>query len=315
MIFPPFGTSPGRTVQSLLFAAGRGERLRPLTEGLAKPALPLLDVPLGAWGLAALSGLRPTVVNASHLSSSVIDALGSHGDGVRFFVEEPEPFGTGGTLAALSANLADPVLCWNADTLTDLDAATLWETHSTSDYPATIAVTPTRDSADFLIEGDRAVQLIDRRFQKRAGVLYMGAAVFDSEVLDRLPETRPVGLTTGLLRPLLEQGGLGVHVHRGYWMDVGTLDRYLLASLDVLNGRAPRPPTTPPGVVVEVVGGRAYIGPNTTVDRDSLGPGAIVLSGAQVQKRARVENAIVMPGEVVRSGELVRGTVWFRRHL
>ena len=294
----------------MLFAAGKGERLRPLTERLPKPALPLLDIPLGTWGLAALSALRPTIVNASHLPHSVVNSLGSHGDGVRFFVEEPQPFGTGGTLAALSANLDDPVLCWNADMLTDLDAAALWDAHSTSDFSATIAVTPTHARADFLLEGDRAVELIDRRVQTRAGFLYMGAAVFDREAFDLLPKTRPVGLTAGLLHPLLEQGRLGVHVHDGYWVDVGTLDRYLRASLDVLDGRAPRPPTPPPGDVVEVVGGRAYTGPNATVDGDSLGDGAIVLSGAEVERGARVEKAIVLPNEVVSSGTRINDAVW-----
>ena len=311
MIFPPFGTSPGKTARSLLFAAGRGERLRPLTERLAKPALPLLDIPLGAWGVEALSALRPTVVNASHLFRSVVDALGSRGDGVRFFVEEPEPFGTGGTLAALSAEFADTFVCWNADMLTDLDAQELVETHERLGGPATIAVRGTTSHADFRVEGNRVVQLIDRRTESRAGHQYLGAAVFEKEVPSLLPEDRPLGLTYGLLKPLLEREELGVHVHDGYWIDVGTFDRYLRATLDVLLERGPQPPRPIPGEIVQVEGGRAYVGPGASIERGSLGPGAIVLAGASVGRGARLEHSIVWQNEEVPAHAHHKDGVWF----
>ena len=236
--------------------------MRPLTEVVAKPAVPLLDVPLGAWGLAALADFRPTIVNVSHLRDTVVDALGTTKD-VGFFTEKPEPFGTGGTLAALRERVADTFICWNSDMLTDLDAQALWHAHRHSRKAATIAVRPTEDGADFLIEGDDATALIDRRTTDRAGVQYMGAAVFDQEVLELLPDTRPLGLTLALLKPLIENNRLGVHVHDGYWIDVGTIDRYLQASLDIFNEVAPPPPVKPaPARFSNVAGGRAYVGPN-----------------------------------------------------
>jgi hypothetical protein len=91
------------SIAAVLYAAGRGERLRPLTDEVAKPALPMLDVPLAAFGLAPLLAIAPTVVmNVRHLPRSVTGALLPYvpRDG-RFqtLYEDPEAYGTAGTLA------------------------------------------------------------------------------------------------------------------------------------------------------------------------------------------------------------------------
>ena len=310
-MFSPSGTSPGAEIASILFAAGRGERLLPLTDLIAKPALPLLDVPLGVWGLEALSSSRPTVVNVSHLPDTVTKVLGES-PAIEYLLEEPEPYGTGGTLAALRERVDERIVCWNADMLTDLSVADLLSTHKKVGATATIAVTSTSSLADFVVQGTRASELIDRRVSDRPGSRYIGAAVFERAALELLTAGRPLGLTSGLLRPLLERGELAVHDHDGYSLDVGTIDRYLTASLDVLYERGPRPPIPLPGQVVEVDGGRAYVGPNAEVDRTSLGPGAIVLGDAAAAHRAHVENAIVWPKEKLSHDVVLKRAVWFR---
>ena len=311
-MFSPLGTSPGEEIASVLFAAGRGERLRPLTDSVAKPALPLLDVPLGAWGLAALSSRRRTVINVSHLPDMVTKALGNPID-VEYLLEEPEPFGTGGTLAAVRDRIGERIVCWNADMLTDLSVADLLATHKGTGAAGTIAVKPTVSLADFVIKGAHAAGVIDRRVSNRPGVQYVGVAVFEKDALHLLGDERPVGLTGSLLVPLLERGELAAHEHKGYSIDVGTIDRYLAASLDVLYERGPRPPFPLLGEIVEVDGGRAYIGPNAEVDKASLGPGAIVLAGAIVMSGAHIQNSVVFFEENVASKVHVSNSVWFRR--
>lgn len=295
----------------MLLAAGRGERLRPLTDAVAKPALPLLDVPLGAWGAKSLSGLPGFVVNVSHLADTVIEALDLEFLGAHVLLEQPEPYGTGGTLGALRDRVDDRIVVWNADTLTDLIVGELLETHDRSGLAGTIAVVPVPSGADFTVSNGHATALIDRRHSSEPGARYIGAAVFERRGLEFLPDGRPHGLTETLLRPLVERGELAVHVHKRYSIDVGTIDRYLTASLDVLYERAPRPPRSLPGKVVEVPGGRAYIGPGAEVDESSLGPGAIVLANAIVQPEASIENSIVWRGEQVPSRTRIKDGVWF----
>lgn len=310
-MFSTFGTSPGEKIAAVLLAAGRGERLRPLTDAVAKPALPLLDVPLGAWGAKSLSGSPGFIVNVSHLGHTVTEALDLESLGAQVLAEHPEPYGTGGTLAALRDRVDERIVVRNADTLTDLEVDELLETHSRVGSAGTIAVVPVPSGADFKIGRGRATELIDRRRSDEPGARYIGVAVFEKAALELLPVQRPCGLTETLLRPLLERGELAVHEHERYSIDVGTIDRYLAASIDVLYERAPRPPQPLPGKVIEVSGGRAYVGPGAQVDNDSLGPGAIVLANATVGPGARIENSIVWRSEQAPSGSEIRNVVWF----
>ena len=120
------------TVSGVLLAAGRGRRLRPLTDIVPKPALPLLDVPLGLTSLRALMGACDSVVvNVSHLGEQVVEALSCRStEGVEVFDEGPEPYGTAGTLAALRSRLPGTVLVANGDLLSDLDPHDLLERHA-----------------------------------------------------------------------------------------------------------------------------------------------------------------------------------------
>jgi mannose-1-phosphate guanylyltransferase len=324
------------SVAAVLFAAGRGQRLRPLTDRVAKPALPLLDVPLAAFGLQRLFEAAPAVVsNVRHLPRSVTTALAPYvpaGHALDTLYESPEAYGTAGTLVALKDRLGPRVLTWNSDLLTDLSAVDLLASHEASGAPATIAVSEVRSGADFVLEGGRAVGFVDRRRGPDVpGGVFIGAAVFERVALDALPLARPLGLGETLLASLARAGELAVHRHDGYWRDVGTPADYLGASLDVLCGRGPEPPggswpgrivavdggRAPqppggswPGRIVAVDGGRAYVGPGATV-AGVVGSGAVVLAGATLSAGARAERAIVWPGELVPEGAVVTDCVWF----
>lgn len=313
-------TSPPPSAGALLLAAGRGVRLRPLTDDLPKPALPVLDVPLGTWGLAALErSAPPVVVNASHLADALAAALGitmdaetsPHERRPRIMVERPEPFGTGGTLRALRDQVGDRLVTWNADSLSDVDVEALLESHTSSGAAATIVVLRSGDGADFETDGGRVVELIDRRVENRAGSRFIGVAVYERETLDLLPDRAPLGATEGLLKPLIERGHLHAFEHDGYVLDVGTPARYLEANQDVLAGLAPDPPRPVPGEIIDVSGGRAYVGPRVEAPVESLRAGAILLAGSAVEPGAIVSRAVVWPGERVASGTTLEDAIWF----
>lgn len=298
----------------MLFGAGRGVRLRPLTDAVPKPALPLLDLPLAGWGLQTLTGsLTPVVVNGSHLAADLMDAL-SRLDlpGWRPFVEVPEALGTAGTLRALRHGAAPTVVTWNGDVLTDLDPYALLDRHASASRLGTLAVRRVDRDADLEVDGDRVTRFVDRRRETTGGAQFLGIAAFERAALDELPDERPAGLGETLLKTLAERDALAVHEFTGYWHDVGTPAAYLQASLDVLNKRAPRAPVPPPGEVVEVTDGLAYLGPDAQVEPASLRAGAIVLRDAVVAAGATVHNAVVFSGARVPAGAHVNGGVWFR---
>ncbi len=297
----------------VLFAAGRGERLRPLTNDVPKPCLPLLDIPLAAWGLGTLLsfGAGSVVINTAYRAAQVAAGLEPYAGDARFVIEKPHPYGTAGTLAALRGDFGRRVLTWNADELSDLHPSDLMATHGRLGAPATLAVVPVGAGADLELSGDTASAFVDRRARPVAsGARYIGVAVFDRAVLDLLSPTRPLGLAEALIEPLVARGEVAVHRHGGYALDVGTPERYLQASGDLLESRGPAPPVPWPGAIRDTGTGRCYLGPGARAAPGTLGPGAILLAGARVHPGGWVSDAVVWPAEEVPSGAVAERTVW-----
>lgn len=301
------------TVASILFAAGEGKRLRPLTEKLAKPAIPLLDVPLGAWGLSALlEAAPPVVVNASHQAAGLEKTLREIcPEGWELFYEGPEGLGTGGTVAALSDRMEGPVVVYNGDLVTDLAIGDLLSTHEARGTGITLAVRAVPSGADVTIEAGELTGFVDRRVSPDAeGAQYLGVAVIEADVARRISRSVPLGLGESVFAPLADRGWLAAHIHEGYALDVGTIAHYLEASDRALAGSLPVPPVAWPGRVIEVDGGRAYLGPGAEAPAGSLGPGAVLLAHASVAEGAYVKRSTVWRDEAVREGEQITDAVW-----
>lgn len=302
------------SIGSILFAAGEGKRLRPLTGATAKPALPLLDVPLGAFGLSSLLRVAPpVVVNASsHAASLEATLRPPFPDGWELFDEGVEGYGTAGTVAALSDRVRSEVVIHNGDVLTDIDPGAVLAAHRASGAGITLAARPVETGADLEVSDDVVTGFIDRRRDRSAaGAQYLGVAVIDAAIARSIPTRRPLGLGESVFAPLAAGGSLRIHPHDGYALDVGTITRYLKATNDLLYGIAPAPPIEFPGRILEHGDDRAYVGAGVVAARTSLGAGAVVLRGAFVDPGAHIERAVVWPGELVPEGELVRDAVWF----
>lgn len=289
-------------------------RLAPISDRLPKAALPVLDVPLAAWGLMDLKTLgAPIVVNTGRGGDAVQAALAPFANGqVEFISELPEPPGSGGTVANLRER-AETIVTRNADHLVrGLDLGAVVEAHRASGAAMTVVVRPVPERADVTIEGDRAGRLIDRRLEPGTpGGLWIGTSVISTDQLPEIPARRPIDLAAALLAPLIEQGRVAVHLHRGYELDVGTPGRYLRACIDHLWGRGPQPPRPFGGRFLEAARARAYVGDNASVDDSAIGGDAIVLAGARVPERAYVSRGLIMPGEKVPQDEEVVDAIFF----
>ena len=288
-----------------------------MTNGIAKPAVPVLDVPLGAWGLGALLGAAPpVVVNASHAAAGLESALrGVYRQGWELFDEGPEGLGTAGTVAALRDRIETDVVVHNGDLIADIDIAALRDLHRASGAGITVAVAEVDSLADMIVGDGRVEAFVDRRRENVPGARYVGVAVISARVAADIPDTKPLGLGESVFAPLARAGELAAFTHRGYALDVGSIERYLRANLDQLREEAPTSPVGYPGRVVEVEGGRAYIGPGAAAAEGTLGSGAVLLRGAEVKAGAHVANAVVFENEVVTDGHEIAHGVWFEGRL
>ena len=219
----------------MLLAAGRGERLRPLTDRVPKPLVPVAGKPLIAWHLERLaaSGVREVVANVSHLGQQIVDYVG---DGGRFglrvgFSLEAEPLETAGGIAqALPLLGAQPFLLVNGDIYCELDFRPLLSHRLAQNLAHLVLVPnpPQHAKGDFSLDGSTIGNEGATRYT------YAGVAVMSPHLVEPVKRGDKAPLAP-LLRAAAAQERISGELYRGLWQDVGTMER--LAELETLLAR------------------------------------------------------------------------------
>jgi mannose-1-phosphate guanylyltransferase len=306
--------------------------LRPLTEDVPKPALTLVDRPFLAYMIEWLAGhgVSEVVLACGFLPDVLREALADEEERVGAtirYVTEPEPRGTAGAIRFAAEELGDDLeerfLALNGDVLTDLDLSALLEFHaqrrSGAPYPgiagirrtgteaqATIALHPVEDSSAYGLvstaEGGAVLEFREKTGEHAPGEINAGMYVLERSVLDLIPPGEKVSIERDVFPRLV---GNGMHALQldGYWMDIGTPERYLQASWDILDGRVEtRVEPTAAGMLVaesaEVADG-ATVGPHAVI-----GPGCRVATGAEVRDSVLLDRCMVGEGSSVRASIL-----------
>ena len=214
----------------MLLAAGRGERLRPLTERTPKAMVRVGGKPLIAWHLERLaaSGCREAVINVSHLARQIVDYVG---DGARFGVRvaysrEAEPLETAGGIAqALPLLGAAPFLLVNADIYCEADFRRLRRL----ELGAMLAHLVLVPNPPHRAQGDFALLVRSVRNEGTPRYTYAGVAVMSPQLVRPVRQGDKAPLAP-LLRSAADEGRLSGELFEGLWQDVGTLQR--LAELE-----------------------------------------------------------------------------------
>ncbi len=325
-------------MQALILAGGEGTRLRPLTSTVPKPVVPLVDRPFIAYMLDWLRshGVDDVVLSCGFMASGVRNVLG---DGSAYdvrlrYVEEPSPRGTGGAVKFAEPMLDERFLVLNGDVLTDLDLSAQMRRHEEAGARATLALIGVEDPTNYGLvrtADDGAVrEFVEKPSpdQIDTNLINAGAYVLDRDVLDLDSRgAERVDRARGLPEPRRRRP-LRVAAD-GYWLDIGTPDRYLQATWDILEanvrtavadrfdgsfvlvdaGAEVAGKVVPPALVERrariapsaVVGSRAVLGADTAVGERSHVEGAVLLQGAAVGSDCTIRNAILGPG--VRVGD------------
>jgi N-acetyl-alpha-D-muramate 1-phosphate uridylyltransferase len=214
-------------MRAMILAAGRGERMRPLTDHTPKPLLPVGGRPLIVWHVERLvaSGVRDIVVNHAHLGEQIEQALGDGSDwGARIhYSPEPVALETGGGIRrALPLLGAAPFLVVNADVWCDYDPRTLALARADLAHLLLVDNPPYHPDGDFVLDAGRVRGDGPGRLTFSGIGLYR-AALFDGTAEGAFP-------LAPLLRWAMAAGRVSGAHHRGAWSDVGTPQR--LADLD-----------------------------------------------------------------------------------
>lgn len=302
-------------MQALVLAGGEGTRLRPLTLTTPKPVLPLAGRPFLSFMLDWLHGhgVEEVVLSLGFLSDAVHAVLGDIQSGMRLrYVHEDEPLGTAGPvrLAADEGILADRFFVLNGDVLTDMDLTAELAQHEQTGAAGTLALIEVDDVESYgVVPTDGEGRVLEFR-EKSPGPaptnrINAGAYILERSVVDLIPAGRAVSFEREVF-PQMVGNGLYGWAADGYWIDIGTPDRYLEATWDLLAGRVhstlPQRDETGSLLYEGSVTMGAHIGPQSV-----LGPHCIVGSDAAIERSVLYDRVVVGADAVVRESIIGAG--------
>jgi mannose-1-phosphate guanylyltransferase len=299
-------------VQAVVLVGGEGTRLRPLTLTQPKPAVPLVDRPFIRYLVDWLGrhGIDEVIMACGFKAETLREALGDDvpgGPSIRY-LQEDEPLGTAGPvrLAADQGLLGDRFIVLNGDSLTDLDLTALERQHEETGAVLTLGLYPVEDVSSFGLvpRDDDGVVLGFLEKPDPAEVdtdeVSAGCYVIERQVLDLIPPGRAVSIEREVFPRLVGQGLYGRRLE-GYWMDIGTPQRYLQASWDILEGTVE---TELPGHGGPYIAEDAEIAPGATVESR-----AVIRSGSAVAEGASIRGSVLFDDCRVGEGADVDGAI------
>lgn len=336
-------------MQALVLAGGEGTRLRPLTLDVPKPVLPLAGRPFLGFLLdwVGRHGVDDVLLSCGFMSDAVERTLGDDWRGIRLrYVHEDEPLGTGGPLrlAHDEGLLAEQLFMLNGDVLCDFDLTEQLRRHEATGALATIALAEVEDTSSYGVVPTAADGQVEQFLEKQPGPaptnrINAGCYLLSREVAERIEPGCAVSMEREVFPALCMNGLYGYHAD-GYWMDIGTPERYLAATWDLLAGtvESDLPPRDETGSLVAdgsltsgarigpqaVVGEHCSVGAGSSVERavlhdrvtvgsDCRLQGCVVAAGVRIGNGARVEegaivgcDAVVEAGRVVHAGARIQ---------
>jgi mannose-1-phosphate guanylyltransferase len=295
-------------VHAVILVGGFGTRLRPLTNDIPKPMLPIVHRPMivrlveqlargGVTDVVLALGFKPEPFAAAFPGDR-------HGDVRMHYAVEPEPLDTAGAIAfaARAAGIDDTFVVANGDIVSDVDIADLVARHRGFGSDATIHLTPVADPSAFgVVEFDSDGTVL--RFVEKpapgvtdSNTINGGTYVLEPGVLDLIEPGRKISVERDTFPKLVADGRLSAYATDDYWLDTGRPDLYLQANLDLAAGRR--------GPVAE-----ASISPDATVDPAAVVRDALVGAGCRVGAGSTVVDSVLLPGSVVEDGAVVRSSI------
>lgn len=321
-------------MRAMVLCAGFGTRLRPLTDKLPKPLVPLCGVPLLRFNFALLqnAGVNELVVNTHHLGAEMEKGAraiaGELGLGLEVSREEKHILGTGGGVRRAQAMLGGGTFfLLNGDMLFDIDLSAALAAHRAAQAVATMVLAPYPKGASYgAVEVDAGFnvrRIAGRGAPSEPGLTKMhftGVHIMEPEMLSRLPAEGESDINrTAYVRLIHEGAKVHGYLQSGYWGDLGAPRSLLRANLDMLEGRVPLDRFRPGGDPFAGLQARApgvFVHPSAKVDVELPGP-ALVREGAVVAAGARIGPGVVLGANVrVDAGaEVERAAVWDSTHI
>src|SRR5438132_1110136 len=316
-------------MKAFILAGGEGTRLRPLTLRTPKPIVPVANIPFLRYQLELLRrhGIHEVILSLSYQPDKIEALLG---DGSNFgtriqYVVESAPLGTAGAFKNAESLLSEATLVFNGDILCELDLGEVIQYHQSRKALATLVLTRVENpSAYGLVETEKSGKIT--RFLEKpdadqitCNTINAGTYVLEPEVLRWVPEAQNYSFERGLFPSLLrDQRSMYAYLSQGYWIDIGTPQKYLQVHQDILHKRF-HPSVELANAMTQAdlkqspkISRNAQIDANTLIGRGvEVGDDARILSSSigensSIENHATIESSVIWPGAAI--GEHARLT-------
>jgi NDP-sugar pyrophosphorylase family protein len=320
-------------MKAILLAGGKGSRLRPLTIHTPKPIVPIFDRPFLHYQLDLLRQvpeIDEVVLSLNYQPRRIEEIFGDGGDSglaIRYVVE-PAPLGTAGAVRYAGESLHESVVVFNGDVLTQVDLAAVIALHRERRAKATIVLTPVENPTAYgLVETDASGNI--QRFLEKpkpdeitCDTINAGIYVLEPDTFDRIPRDTPWSIERSFFPSLIDRHETFVaYVYRGYWIDIGTPEKYMQVHRDIMDGRYRAAPFAGEQAKVWVAAGArveqgatlegpCFVDDEAVVKAGArIGPYAVVGRQCHIEEHAVVEHAIVWANTRVSQEAVVRRSI------
>lgn len=292
-------------MKGMILAAGRGRRLRPLTDALPKVLVPVVNSPMleRTIELLSLHGVQEIIINAHHHYQTIADYL-KRRDSPTLKIEvrvEEEILGTGGGIK----NTQDfwderPFIAINGDILTDINLTEVYAYHQRRANLVTMVLHDVPRYNKLRIDRDMNILSIGSAVGEKDTLAFAGIHVMNPEVLDYIPEGAPYNIIDCYRQLIQEKRAARAYVATGHrWIDIGTIHDYIRANIDLL---APEKVAIGRGCDIHPearLNECAVLGSRCSVEQGALVQGSVLWDEVTVRAGVRVVDSVVTTGVVV----------------
>ena len=324
-------------MKAILLAGGKGTRLRPLTIHTPKPIVPIFGRPFLHYQIDLLKQvpeIDEVMLSLNYQPRRIEELLGDGSElGIRIrYVVEPAPLGTAGAVRYAGDSLTESVVVINGDVLAQVDLGAVIRLHRERKARATIVLTPVDNPTAYgLVETDDAGNI--RRFLEKpkpdeitCNTINAGVYVLEPDTFDRIPKDTAWSIERSFFPSLVERGETFIaYIHDGYWIDIGTPEKYLQVHRDIMDRRYQAAPFAglasstwvAPGARVEDgadVAGPAFVDEGVIVKAGArIGPYSVIGQDCQIEEGAQVEASILWPSSRIGRDAIVQQSILGRR--
>ena len=273
--------------KAFILGAGLGTRLRPLTDLLPKPLVPLYHEPMVNYAMrhCLAEGITDFAINTHHIPEAweqIYPDNNYQGARIEFFYEEVL-LETGGGIKNIASFIGnDPLLVYNGDILTDLDIKGLMDAHVHSGNVATLALFPSGPNCNVAVKDGTIIDMRNALGVHEGTHQFSGIYCISPEILDLIPENEKISIVPAFLE-LIEQEKLGAYVSdSATWHDLGSRVSYFEAHALLRDQSC-------------AIEEKAMIDPSAEICLDTC----VIGAGAEVGKNVKLKNTILWPGALV----------------